>query len=569
MSATAVTAGLTSLVDRLLDSAAAEAGERPPERTIEVTRREGPGPDVAVRLASAAWAKGHAGRRALEVLDGDARVGEVRARGSRFTVRFSDEHVTAVGAALEAGALGLGSTLLRGQTWGVEFCDPNANKALHVGHLRNLALGNALAALLAGAGAGVARQSIICDIGRNVCEAMAGYVTAPPGDDPAAAGLKGDHFVGRCYSRYVASVTAPQAPSPIAADAPIERELRAAGDLADRLMRGWVAGDPDVRRVWRRLRRWALDGQQETLARLGIRFDRVLFESDAFASLRALVRRGLDSGAFAHGDDGALVFRTGRQEYPVLPLVRPDGFPTEHLRVMALWYMPGPAARLDACVHVVGHEWVASTDCRELAAARLGERPMFASYLRLPHGMVVVDGDLMKSSSGRAVLVDDCLDRLAGDERARRLGDALGGPEAVARLVALGFFLDGRPPRLPISFSWPALEADDGAAWAWARAWAAAARGSAGSRPDPDGADPSYRFAVLQSQVLPGLLERAATALDPAPIARYLTHLARWHSAARPAPPVQRVVRATLEAALGALGLTAEEERCPQSTTWR
>ena len=64
------------------------------------------------------------------------------------------------GSALEAGSGDEAALadLARGQRFAIQFWDPNATKALHVGHLRNLAIGNALAAALAQAGGEVERR---------------------------------------------------------------------------------------------------------------------------------------------------------------------------------------------------------------------------------------------------------------------------------------------------------------------------------------------------------------------------------------------------------------------------
>ena len=92
------------------------------------------------------------------------------------------------------------------QRYAIQFWDANATKALHVGHLRNLALGNALAASLEQAGGEVERRSVISDAGRSMGEAMAGIIRSghhtsawPEGDQ------KSDHFVGLCYADYVAA----------------------------------------------------------------------------------------------------------------------------------------------------------------------------------------------------------------------------------------------------------------------------------------------------------------------------------------------------------------------------
>ncbi len=88
----------------------------------------------------------------------------------------------------------------------MQFWDANATKALHVGHLRNLALGNALAAALTQAGARVERRSLISDAGRSMGEAMAGVIQSGRHTQSWPDGAqKSDHFVGLCYADYVAA----------------------------------------------------------------------------------------------------------------------------------------------------------------------------------------------------------------------------------------------------------------------------------------------------------------------------------------------------------------------------
>src|SRR5690606_9909576 len=116
----------------------------------------------------------------------------------RFLLRLADERIAATGAGIEAGAFtGLETDDLRaGERAIVDFCDPNATKALHVGHLRNIALGQAVASALAAAGVEVERQSHIGDAGRSMGEAMAGYQRYAAPATPADAGAKPDQFVG-------------------------------------------------------------------------------------------------------------------------------------------------------------------------------------------------------------------------------------------------------------------------------------------------------------------------------------------------------------------------------------
>ncbi len=74
-------------------------------------------------------------------------------------LRLDDRWIEAAGAALQDGHGGEGqlADLARGQRFAVRSWDANATTALHVGHLRDLAIDNALAAALTQAGGRVER----------------------------------------------------------------------------------------------------------------------------------------------------------------------------------------------------------------------------------------------------------------------------------------------------------------------------------------------------------------------------------------------------------------------------
>jgi arginyl-tRNA synthetase len=103
-----------------------------------------------------------AAREALAALPD---VAAVRARADSLTVRFADTSIARLGERLETGDEGVldARDLLGGAEVVVNFCDANPTKALHIGHLRNIALGQALASTLAAAGARVTRQSQVSD----------------------------------------------------------------------------------------------------------------------------------------------------------------------------------------------------------------------------------------------------------------------------------------------------------------------------------------------------------------------------------------------------------------------
>ena len=123
-------------------------------------------------------------------------------------------------------------------------------------------------------------------------------------------------------------------------------------------MAAWLAGAPRERALWRRMRDWALEGHERTLARLGVYMDRQDFESDGIQRALELIARGLEHGLFEREPSGAVVHRTGRSEYTTMVLLRKDGVPTEYARLLGVYHRMNEALAPRALyIEVVGIEW--------------------------------------------------------------------------------------------------------------------------------------------------------------------------------------------------------------------
>ncbi len=143
---------------------------------------------------------------ALERIEAEPWIESIDRDGRQVQARLADDWIAATGGALTSGEAPSHTDLAEGRRFALNFWDANSTKALHIGHLRNLALGNALGSALTEAGGKVERRSIICDVGRSMGEAMAGVVKSGRHTQSSLeGGEKSDHFVGACYAEYVKS----------------------------------------------------------------------------------------------------------------------------------------------------------------------------------------------------------------------------------------------------------------------------------------------------------------------------------------------------------------------------
>jgi arginyl-tRNA synthetase len=544
----------------LLENVVASYGGREACQTIELRRRSGTPADARLFFRDSAWLSSPAGAGLLEGLARIPAVATTRQSRSTVSLRFTDDLVFSLGKALEAGGAGIleVSDLLPERAYVVGFAGPNTNKALHVGHLCNIAIGHGLAAALETAGARVSRQSLVGDIGRSVCEAMAGFLSLHSEGDPLLEAVKPDHLVGRYYAEYVRQHDLEQ-PGAGSLDDPIAREIEITGDFADELMGRWLLGDPQVRGLWHQIRDMVMAGHRATLDRLGVKIDQFDYESVAIDAVPALMAEGLRKGILVRDQDGTVRYSSDRAEFSSMILIRNGDFPTEHARLLAVYYQMSTKRRPD-CVYLdlAGNEWQPASALHMELMRKLLPAQERQSHIQLFHGMVSLNDDKMRSSTGEAILLDDLLDRVLESPRTRSVANIAAGAvklNTVANMVVKGYFLC-HPMAKPVDFSWNRLmEERSNPAWvlahAWCRVMSDGHHGDTDSAPDNE----AYRLLAIRSQDFRHALGHATRGFNLSGLTSYSLHLCNYFLTCQPEARLHGVMRTILGVALPSLGL--------------
>jgi arginyl-tRNA synthetase len=529
-----------------------------------------PEPDFDLMLVPRVtdWEEDGEALAALDRIEAEPWVAELDRGGKQVTVRLADEWIEGAGEAIRGGELGAGAftDMAADNRYAVYFWGANTTKALHIGHLRNLAVGAAIAGALKQAGARVENRSLICDVGRSMGEAMAGVATRAGEEAGPDSSQKSDHFVGFCYADYVTASRNGGAGDDGAEDS-VARESTQYEDKADEMMMRVLEGDQKALELWSRTRSWVVSGQRKTLASLGITFDKVIYESDFLPEVREFTNQGLAAGTLTKrwGDD-MVMYETEREELEEMPLVRSDGLPTQHMRALAYW---AAADELDDVIsmQVCGNEWVAHVTCRrklidELGiengngngSARGGGPPTYDIF----HGMVARENESISSSKKGALLIDELVEWLeevmSADPELAEVMASHPHPETVPAQIALGYFLL-QPTTKQVKFGREKLLREGKGSLGWDLARAQAHHGSASLRGERPAEDSDYRFAVVQSEHYRVHLRSAVEEFDVAPLSKYLSHFARWYREDERAPEVEGVVQPVLEQGLRGLGL--------------
>jgi len=343
-----------------------------------------------------------------------------------------------------------------GAMYVVRFLNSTLNKALHIGHLRNIALGTAAANSLELLGHRVIRHCVLEDIGRFVAEAMAGLHLVDGWDqDGWAPTEKPDHFMGQCYARYRQLQGMSEATTSYADDR----------GPAEDLMRRWQ--EPEVRRLWRKVCTLSLEGQEHTLRRLKVRFDCCDYESAEEPTIEEFRVQGVRKGIFELSSEGELVFRSTASQ--TLRLANRAGYPEENLRLLSFLTRTYKAWAVNRRnVIMAGSEWAQSMSLYAEILRRLGIDRSHQIYRPMFYGMVTMNGRKMASSSRKTVLIDDLLRSISEARQTEEIVTASNGDmsgDDVAALVAKGYLLSF-PRTATIDFSLDhVLSADANPGW--------------------------------------------------------------------------------------------------------
>ena len=334
----------------------------------------------------------------------------------------------------------------------IEYSSPNTNKPLHLGHVRNNLLGNALANIVAANGNKVVKTNIVNDRGIHICKSMLAWKKYGNGETPETSGKKGDHLVGDYYvsfdKHYKAEVK--ELMAQFTAQGMNDEEAKAKAEAESPLMQEaremlvkWEAGDPEVRGLWEMMNNWVYAGFDETYKMMGVGFDKIYYESNTYLEGKEKVMEGLEKGFFFKKEDGSVWADLTTEGLDHKLLLRGDGtsvYMTQDIGTAKLRFADYP---IDKMIYVVGNEQNYHFQVLSILLDKLGFE-WGKGLVHFSYGMVELPEGKMKSREGTVVDADDLMEEMVSTakETSQELGklDGLTQEEAddIARIVGLG-----------------------------------------------------------------------------------------------------------------------------------
>ncbi|MBI4097825.1 MAG: arginine--tRNA ligase, partial [Candidatus Levybacteria bacterium] len=175
----------------------------------------------------------------------------------------------------------------------LEFGDLNPFKEPHIGHLRNLSLGESLARLMEWRGNKIIRANYEGDVGAHVAKAIWAIVNSKlqiAKIDEKSLEEK-IRFLAQCYAKGAKAY---------------EEDENAKAEIIS-INNKIYSNNAEVKEIWEKGRKWSLEYFETLYKILGTRYDKYYFESEVAPLGKKIVEENLDK--VFEKDDGAIVFR--------------------------------------------------------------------------------------------------------------------------------------------------------------------------------------------------------------------------------------------------------------------
>jgi arginyl-tRNA synthetase len=302
----------------------------------------------------------------------------------------------------------------------LEYANGNTHKEYHVGHLRNIAFGDAVNRILAANGYTTIPVSYINDFGIHVAKTLWYYMEV---EQPSPVG-------GRSYGWLLGSIYSDA--EKILQGSP-ERKLEVA-----EVMKAIESRKGEIYELWKKTRQWSLDQFVAINKELGVNFETTFYENDYIADGLKMVEKFKKEGILIESQ-GAIIADLEKYNLGVLVVIRSDGTALYPVADFALTIHKVKKYKLDTSLWVVdirqGQYLHQMFKVLELAGLK-------AKLAHLPYEFVKLPSGMMSSRSGNIISYEDLKEealRKTTEEIIKRHADWNKEKiEAVSRVLAFG-----------------------------------------------------------------------------------------------------------------------------------
>ena len=304
----------------------------------------------------------------------------------------------------------------------IEYSQPNTHKAFHVGHLRNVCIGDSLVKIYKHQGHQVIAANYIGDVGAHIAKCLWCYQKFHKGEIPKEN--KGE-WLGELYSEAVAK---------------LEKNPDYKEEISTVLKKLESKKSNDIIKLWEKTKKWSMNDFHVIYDWIGNKFDVWFFESDVEKEGKKIVSEFRKKGLFVESE-GALIVDLKKHNLDVFLVLKSDGTSLYSTKDLALAAKKFREFKIDKSLYVVGNEqrmyFQQLFKTLELMGFKKAKKCKHISYelVMLPYGK-------MSSRAGNVILFsqlrENVMEKLQKEVKIRHKDWSTKKIDEVARKIGLG-----------------------------------------------------------------------------------------------------------------------------------
>jgi len=277
----------------------------------------------------------------------------------------------------------------------IEYSQPNTHKAFHVGHMRNVALGDALGRIYEACSFPVIMANYIGDEGAHIAKCL-WYIRKNKFKAPED---RRGEWLGEMYTQATHALE----------DASPEQAPQFHAEVSA-VLRAIESKQGEIYEEWRATREWSLVDFQEIYRWIGARFDHCFYESEVSEESQLIASEYLKTGVFA-ASDGAVGLDLKEEKLGFVIVRKSDGNTTYATKDLALARVKFRQFQIKKSVYVVGSEQ--NMHFRQVFRTldKMGF-PEAKDCFHLSYGMVVLPEGKMSSRKGNIIKFRELRERM-------------------------------------------------------------------------------------------------------------------------------------------------------------
>ncbi|MDH3003784.1 MAG: arginine--tRNA ligase [Candidatus Shikimatogenerans sp. JK-2022] len=183
----------------------------------------------------------------------------------------------------------------------IEFSSPNSNKPLHIGHLRNILIGDTLSNIYKNLGFYIIKSQIINDRGLHICKTIISFKLFYNKINPLfliKKKIKGDHYVGKLYYKFENKLNNELK---YLLKKYKKKEVIQKSKLLKYINKELIKWENNNKKTlffWKIIRYLVLKGFKKTYKKLNIKFNETIYESDIYLIGKKIIKKGIKKKIF-------------------------------------------------------------------------------------------------------------------------------------------------------------------------------------------------------------------------------------------------------------------------------